>query len=61
MASEITSVRDEEIQFLSQLLPLMNLRQDLEVNLFDNSAKCEECECECECKSVDDEKARGKD
>ena len=39
----------------------MNLRQDLEVNLFDNSSKYEECECECECKSVDDEKARGKD
>ena len=39
----------------------MNLRQDLEVNLFDNGSKCEECECECECKSVDDEKARGKD
>ena len=39
MASEITSVGDEYIPFLSSLPP-PNLRQDL-----DNNSKCEDCEC----------------
>ena len=45
MASEITSVGDEEIQFLSSLLSL-NLRRDLEENLFDNNSTCEDWECD---------------
>ena len=40
MASEITSVGDEYVPFLSSLLPL-NFRQDL-----DNNPKCEDCECD---------------
>ena len=44
MASEITSVGDELIQFLSSFPPL-NLRQDLEDNLFDNNSEYEEYEC----------------
>jgi len=43
MASEITSVGDEYIRFLSSLPPL-NLRQDLEENLFNNDSKCGDCE-----------------
>ena len=42
MSSDITSVGDEYIPFLSSLPPL-NLRQDLEEKLFEN--KCEDCEC----------------
>ena len=44
MASEITSVGDELIQFLSSFPPL-NLRQDLEDNLFDNNSEYEDYEC----------------
>lgn len=44
MASEISSEGDEKIQFLSSFLPL-NLRQDLENNLFDNDFEYEDCEC----------------
>ena len=38
MTSEITFVGDELIQFLSSFPPL-NLRQDLEDNLFDNNSE----------------------
>ena len=41
---EITSVGDELIQFLSSFPPL-NLRQDLEDNLFDNNSEYEDYEC----------------
>ena len=44
MASEISSEGDEKIQFLSSFPPL-NLRQDLENNLFDNDFEYEDCEC----------------
>ena len=44
MASEITSVGDELIQYLSSFPPL-NLRQDHEDNLFDNNSEYEDYEC----------------
>ena len=44
MASETNSVGDELIQFLSSFPPL-NLRQDLEDNLFDNNSEYEDYEC----------------
>ena len=45
MASAIIFVEDEQIPFLSSLLP-RNLKQDLGENLFDNNTKCEDCECD---------------
>ena len=42
MASEITFVGDEEIQFLSSV-SLPNLRQDLGENFLDSDSGCEDC------------------
>lgn len=45
MALEITFVGVEKLPLMSSLPPL-NLRQELEENVFDNNFKCEDCECD---------------